>query len=94
MPKCSRLTHSVVPWLHASQLGSVFRTELGEEFWKHYGAISRWWKFRSFPLTLPLPKFRRRDKAKIEIRKVFHTLIAKHRRDPQNYDRLESATLF
>jgi sterol 14-demethylase len=76
----------------AALIGDDFRAELGEEFWKHYGAISRSLD-PILPPTLPLPKFRRRDKAKIEIRKVFHTLIAKRRRDPQNYDDLISTLL-
>ena len=69
----------------AALIGEDFRTELGEAFWKNYGAISRSMD-PILPPTLPLPKFRRRDKAKVEIRKVFRTLIAKRRRDPQNYD--------
>ncbi len=76
----------------AALIGEDFRTELGEEFWNNYGVISRSMD-PVLPPGLPLPKFRRRDKAKVEIRKVFRTLIAKRRRDPQNYDDLISTLL-
>ncbi|PKN86217.1 MAG: hypothetical protein CVU46_08610 [Chloroflexi bacterium HGW-Chloroflexi-8] len=76
----------------AALIGEDFRTELGEAFWKNYGAISRSMD-PILPPRLPLPKFLRRDKAKLEIKKVFHDLIAKRRHDPANYDDLISTLL-
>ena len=76
----------------AALIGEAFRTELGEAFWKNYGAISRSMD-PILPPRLPLPKFLRRDKAKLEIKKVFHDLIAKRRHDPANYDDLISTLL-
>jgi len=76
----------------AALIGKDFRQELGDEFWKNYGMISRSLD-PILPPNLPLPKFRRRDKANVEIKKVFHTLIAKRRRDPNNYDDLITTLL-
>ena len=76
----------------AALIGKDFRQELGDEFWKMYAQISRSMD-PVLPPKLPLPKFRRRDKANAGIKRVFSTLIAKRRNDPQKYDDLISTLL-
>src|SRR5690606_5782750 len=45
------------------------------------------------PPTLPLPKFRRRDRARAEIGRILGGLIDKRRRNPDRYDDLISDLL-
>jgi sterol 14-demethylase len=76
----------------AALIGPDFRTELGEEFWSDYGHISRSMD-PLLPPNLPLPKFRKRDKAKAKIKAIFHVLIDRRRKNPDQYDDLISTLL-
>ena len=76
----------------AALIGEDFRSELGEEFWQQYGVISSSLD-PILPPHLPLPKFRRRDKANAQIKATFHAMIARRRAAPQQYDDLISTLL-
>jgi sterol 14-demethylase len=76
----------------AALIGPNFREELGDQFWLEYGDISRSLD-PLLPPNLPLPKFRRRDRAKANIKRIFHQLIDKRRQDPTSYDDLISTLL-
>lgn len=76
----------------AALIGPNFRSELGDQFWADYGDISRSLD-PLLPPNLPLPKFRRRDRAKVNIKRIFHQLIDKRRQDPTRYDDLISTLL-
>ncbi|MCC6166900.1 MAG: cytochrome P450 [Caldilineaceae bacterium] len=68
-------------------IGAEFRAELGEDFWQDYDALSR----AIDPLTppnLPLPKFRRRDRALRRIRETLLPVLAKRQQHPERYDDL------
>lgn len=73
-------------------IGPDFRSELGEEFWPQYEAISRSLD-PVLPPNLPLPKFIRRDRANFQIRKTFRDIIARRRENPDHYDDLISTLL-
>jgi sterol 14-demethylase len=73
-------------------IGPNFRAELGEEFWDHYRDISLSLD-PVLPPTLPLPKFKRRDRAKKEIKRILMGLIDKRRQHPDQYDDLITALL-
>ncbi len=73
-------------------IGPQYQQELGEGFWDLYLDISRSLD-PILPPNLPLPKFRRRDKAKAAINKIFHEMIEKRRQHPDRYDDLISTLL-
>lgn len=73
-------------------IGPQYQQELGEGFWDLYLDISRSLD-PILPPNLPLPKFRRRDKAKAAINKIFHEMIEKRRQYPEQYDDLISTLL-
>jgi sterol 14-demethylase len=73
-------------------IGPQYQQELGEGFWDLYLDISRSLD-PILPPNLPLPKFRRRDKAKAAINKIFHEMIEKRRQQPDQYDDLISTLL-
>lgn len=66
-------------------LGPNFRSELSEEFWNAYIDIAKSLDV-VLPTNLPLPKFKRRDRAKALIRKTFAGMIDKRRQNPDKYD--------
>jgi sterol 14alpha-demethylase len=66
-------------------LGPNFRHELGEDFWAAYVDIGRGID-AVFPAHWPLPKFRRRDKAKAKLRAIFAPLCEQRSRNPSAYD--------
>lgn len=68
-------------------IGPNFREELGEDFWLYYADISAALD-PILPPNLPLKKFRKRDAAKAEIRKVFKRIIQKRRETPSDYEDL------
>lgn len=73
-------------------IGESFHYELGETFWAYYEDIGR--SIDPFlPQQLPLPKFKRRDRAKAYISKTFKRLIEMRRRDPDAYDDMISHIL-
>lgn len=73
-------------------IGPQYQQELGEGFWDLYLDISRSLD-PILPPNLPLPKFRRRDKAKAAINKIFQEMIEKRRQHPEQYDDLISTLL-
>ena len=73
-------------------IGPQYQQELGEGFWDLYLDISRSLD-PILPPNLPLPKFRRRDKAKAAINKIFQEMIEKRRQYPEQYDDLISTLL-
>jgi sterol 14alpha-demethylase len=68
-------------------LGPNFRSELNEDFWKAYADIGKSLDV-VLPTNLPLPKFKRRDRAKALIRATFAVMIEKRRQNPDKYDDL------
>lgn len=78
----SRLTQYVAG---RAFLGDAFRAQLGEEFWDCYADIGRSLD-PVIPPHWPLPKFRRRDRAKARIREILAPLCEARRRDPDAYD--------
>lgn len=73
-------------------IGPQYQQELGVGFWDLYLDISRSLD-PILPPNLPLPKFRRRDKAKAAINKIFQEMIKKRRQHPDQYDDLISTLL-
>jgi sterol 14-demethylase len=62
-------------------IGENFREELNDEFWQDYALISQSLD-PVLPPNLPLPKFKRRDRARAKISAVLEGLIAKRRQNP------------
>jgi sterol 14-demethylase len=73
-------------------IGPNFRDELGDHFWELYSDIGNSLD-PVLPPTLPLPKFRRRDRARAEIGRILGGLIDKRRQNPDQYDDLISDLL-
>lgn len=73
-------------------IGPNFREELNDEFWQDYAMISQSLD-PVLPPNLPLPKFKRRDRARQKISAVLKGLIDKRRANPDQYDDLISALL-
>ena len=73
-------------------IGPDYERELGAGFWALYGDISRSLD-PLLPPHWPLPKFRRRDRAKSAIRKVFQGVIEVRRKHPERYDDLITTLL-
>lgn len=78
----SRLTQYVAG---RAFLGDSFREQLGEDFWAAYGDIGKSLD-PVLPHHWPLPKFRRRDRAKARIREILAPLCDARRRNPDAYD--------
>lgn len=66
-------------------LGEELQRSIGPEFWELYGHLNDAVD-PLLPPNLPLPKFRRRDKAKKELAKLFAPVIEERRRNPLAYD--------
>lgn len=76
----------------AALIGAEFRQELGDDFWQDYGEISR--SLDPFlPPHLPLPKFRRRDRANARIKHTFRQMISRRRANPAQFEDLISTLL-
>jgi sterol 14-demethylase len=73
-------------------IGAEYEKELGTDFWAQYADISRSLD-PLLPPHWPLPKFKRRDRARAAIRHIFQGLIEKRRQHPQQYDDLISTLL-
>jgi sterol 14-demethylase len=73
-------------------IGPNFRDELDDEFWADYALISQSLD-PVLPPNLPLPKFKKRDRAREKISAVLKGLIDKRRQNPGQYDDLISALL-
>jgi sterol 14-demethylase len=59
-------------------MGKDFRDRMGDEFWGLYMDLSRALD-PVLPPDLPLPKFRRRDRAKLKMREILTPIIAQRR---------------
>ncbi len=66
-------------------MGQDFQAKVGREFWELYLDVGKSLD-QVLPPNLPLPKFRRRDKAKARMRDILQPIIAERRRHPQQYD--------
>ncbi|MEM8857904.1 MAG: cytochrome P450 [Chloroflexota bacterium] len=73
-------------------LGPDFRDELTPDFWEAYADLGKSLD-PALPTHWPLPKFRKRDKAKEHIQNVFRPMIEKRRANPDDYDDLISQLL-
>lgn len=69
----------------AAILGPTFNEQVGDRFWALYSDLARGVDL-VLPPNLPLPKFRRRDKAKQELQSILRPLIAERRRNPEGHD--------
>ena len=65
-------------------LGEDFRRRFDQEFWDLYGDLGRGLD-PILPPNLPLPKFRRRERAKEKIRAMLMPLIHERRKNPDGY---------
>lgn len=66
-------------------MGKEFQEEVGREFWEHYNVLSQALD-PVLPPNWPLPKFRRRDRAKAAMRAIMKPIIAQRRQHPERYD--------
>jgi sterol 14alpha-demethylase len=66
-------------------MGQDFHQRMGREFWDLYLDIGQALD-PMLPPDLPLPKFRRRDRAKTKMRAMLQPIIAERRRQPDAYD--------
>jgi sterol 14-demethylase len=63
-------------------MGRDFRKRFGAEFWALYRDVARGMEF-VLPTNLPLPRFRRRDRAKQKLLAMIGAIVAERRRCPQ-----------
>lgn len=68
-------------------IGRRFAEELGDDFWQEYADISASLD-PVLPPHLPLPKFYRRDRARLKIAATLQKLIQERRQHPDKYDDL------
>lgn len=68
-----------------SFMGADFMQRVGREFWDLYLMLSAGLD-PLIPPDWPLPKFRRRDRAKAEMEAILRPVIAERRRNPEQYD--------
>jgi sterol 14alpha-demethylase len=66
-------------------LGEDFRNSMGREFWDLYMDLSKAMDM-VLPPNLPLPKFFRRDRAKVKMRAMVKPYIDVRRANPEQYD--------
>jgi sterol 14-demethylase len=66
-------------------MGKDFRRKMGAEFAALYRELAQGIEFL-LPTNLPLPRFRRRDRAKAKLEAMVGKLIAERRADPQPHD--------
>jgi sterol 14alpha-demethylase len=76
------VTRSVVGHAFA---GANFQDEVGSEFWEAYSDIAQSLSV-ILPPHWPLPRYRRRDRAKVKIRNILGRLIQQRRQAPEAYD--------
>jgi sterol 14alpha-demethylase len=65
----------------AAFLGEDFRRRLGSEFAQLYRQLGEGIEFL-LPTNLPLPRFKRRDRAKAKLEEMIHAVIAERRGEP------------
>jgi sterol 14-demethylase len=75
-----------------AMIGPDYHQELGPTFWEQYDGIAGALD-AILPPHLPLPKFRRRDRAKVQIANTLHGLIQKRRAHPERYQDLITTLL-
>lgn len=66
-------------------MGDRFQEDIGPEFWTLYADLGRALD-PILPPNLPLPKFRRRDKAKARMAAMLEPILEERRRNPEAYD--------
>ena len=66
-------------------LGKEFRNELGSQYYDLFRELSLGMEF-VFPSNWPLPRFRRRDRAKAKLHEMIGAIIAERRAHPEAYD--------
>jgi sterol 14-demethylase len=65
-------------------MGTDFRRRMGQEFWSLYRDLAGGIEF-VLPANLPLPKFRRRDRAKARLTTLIRQVIADRRANPEEH---------
>lgn len=73
-------------------IGEHYALELGAGFWPQYEHISRSLDV-VLPSDWPLPKFIRRDRARVKIQAIMEGVIATRRQHPERYDDLIATLL-
>ncbi|MEY3256509.1 MAG: hypothetical protein RLZZ29_1644 [Cyanobacteriota bacterium] len=73
-------------------VGANFRSELGAEFWAAYSDIAKSLSV-ILPPHWPLPRYKRRDRARAKIRSIVDRLCQQRRQTPEAYDDLISLLL-
>jgi len=66
-------------------MGDAFQRQMGDAFWEKFADLAKGLDV-VLPPNLPLPKFRRRDQARAEMRAMLQPLIAERRANPDQYD--------
>lgn len=66
-------------------MGEAFQQSVGPEFWALYADLSRALD-PLLPPNLPLPKFRRRDRARARMIEILRPIVAERRAHPELYD--------
>jgi sterol 14-demethylase len=69
----------------AALMGRAFQESVGPEFWDLYADLGRAID-PVLPPELPLPKFRRRDRARARLRQILAPILAERRQHPDRYD--------
>ncbi|MEH1798324.1 MAG: cytochrome P450 [Nostoc sp.] len=72
--------------------GANFRDELGSEFWEAYSDIAKSVSI-ILPPDWPLPRYKRRDRARAKIRNILGRLCQQRRQAPEAYDDVISLLL-
>lgn len=66
-------------------MGEEFRRQMGREFWDLYVELNQGLD-PLLPPNLPLPKFRRRDRARAKMLAILQPIVQERRRHPEAYD--------
>ena len=66
-------------------MGRDFRQRMGPEFWKQYLILGQSLD-PILPPDLPLPKFIRRDRAKVRLRNMLRPILVERRQNPEQHD--------
>jgi sterol 14-demethylase len=62
-------------------MGEEFRQQMGTEFWRLYRDLAGGIEY-VLPPNLPLPRFRRRDRARVMLHALMRSVLAEHRAHP------------
>lgn len=66
-------------------MGESFQRDAGPEFWEQYVYLGKALD-NVLPPDLPLPKFRRRDKARARMLEIIKPIVLERRQNPEAYD--------